>query len=67
MPIQRLFLALCAAEGYKIFGADVKDAYAHAPASGIKTYMSVDEAYSDWFREVLGKEVKKGSSHGSSQ
>ena len=30
-------------------------------ATGIKTYISVDDAYSKWAREVLKKEIPKGS------
>ena len=39
MPIQRLFLALCAA---------VQDAPAHAEASGVKTHMRADNARVKW-------------------
>ena len=60
MPIQRLFLAIAASEGYTVYGADVIDAYAHAAATGIKTCLTCDDAHREWACKALGKEVPKG-------
>ena len=57
-PVQRLFLALCAIHGFKIYGADVRDAFAHALAD-TTTYLAIDDAYIDWSKKVLGKTVTK--------
>ena len=56
-PIQRLFLGLCAHECLKIYGCDIKDAYAHSPAPMIDTYLTVDNAYSSWYREKFNKSI----------
>ena len=61
MSIQRLVLALCAAEYHQIHGADVQDACACAKASGVKTCMRANDACIEWTQEVLGKGIKKES------
>ena len=60
MPIQRLFLIPCVAEGHQVHVADVQDVCAHAKAHGIKTHMRADNACVEWAQEVLGKEIKRG-------
>ena len=49
LPIQRLFLGISAALNLIVYGADAIDAYAHSPASDAKTYLSVDNAYEEWW------------------
>ena len=61
MPIQRLSLALCAAEGCCVHGADVQDACAHDEACEIETHMQADDARVEWAWEVPGKDIKRGS------
>ena len=46
LPIQRLFLGMCAHSGLTIHGGDATDAYRHSPASN-NTYLSVDDAYAE--------------------
>ena len=61
MTIQQLFLALCAAEGHRMCGADVQCACAqHTKTHSVKTCMRADDALIKWAREVLGKEMRKG-------
>ena len=60
MPIQRLFLALCAAKGHPICGADVQDAHAHVKACGIETHIGADDAHMEWAREAPGKDIERG-------
>ena len=43
LPIQRMFLAICALKNLQIYGADVVDAYSHSPAEE-ETYLKVDNA-----------------------
>ena len=45
----RMFVALCALEGKTIFGADVSNAFAEAPASAQRYYMKVDDQFRDWW------------------
>ena len=52
LPVQRLFLGISAALNLTIYGGDATDAYAHALASDIPTYLQVDEAYEEWWNET---------------
>ena len=54
LPIQQLFLGMCADLGLIIYGGDATDAYAHLPAPN-DTYLSVDEAYSNWYKQKYNK------------
>ena len=50
-PIQRLFFALMSTlKGYKIYGGDAKDAFAHSPPPTIPTFVSIDDAYAEWYK-----------------
>ena len=59
LPIQRLFLALCAQQGLSIYGCDIIDAYAHTPAADTKSYLAVDQAYLDWYLKTEGKRINR--------
>ena len=49
-PMQRLFMGLSAENGLRIYGCDIRDAYAHTPAPHINTYLRVDDdACSNWY------------------
>ena len=52
LPVQSLFLGISAALNLTIYGGDATDAYAHASASEIPTYLKVDEAYEEWWNET---------------
>ena len=58
LPIQRLFLGLCATNNLKNYGADVVDAYSHSPAESV-TYLRVDDAYTDWYYSWFGKRIDR--------
>ncbi len=58
-PIQRLFMALAAALCYLIFGGDARDAYAHSPGSLIKTFLTIDDQYVEWYFERFGITLDK--------
>ena len=47
----RLFVALSVADNLVMYGADVKDAYAHSPGPTRPTFMRLDDAFIDWYRE----------------
>ena len=46
LPIQRLFLWMCANSGLTIYGGDATDAYAHSPAPN-DTYLIIDHVYAE--------------------
>ena len=50
-PIQRLFFALSALKGYRVYGGDAQDAFAHSPPPDQPTYVAIDDAYADWYEE----------------
>ena len=58
LPIQRLFLGICAHQNLAIYGADAQDAYAHEEADG-NTFLAIDDAYSDWYYNKYGKPVNR--------
>ena len=58
LPVQRLFMGLCADMGLTIYGGDATDAYAHSPAP-TDTYLAVDDAYADWYYKKNGEHISK--------
>ncbi|GAX10430.1 hypothetical protein FisN_21Lu161 [Fistulifera solaris] len=58
-PIQRMFIALAAALCYLIYKADAKDAYAHSPPPGVPTYVEIDDAYADWYKDRFGIDLDR--------
>ena len=56
--IQRLFLGMCAHSGLTIYGGDATDTYTHSPALN-DTYLSVDYAYAEWYKDVKGVQISK--------
>jgi hypothetical protein len=56
-PCMRLFFALASARGYYIRSADCTNAYMQAPAPSSQTYLTIDEAYSDWYEARFGKKL----------
>ena len=48
LPIQRIFFGMCANLGLVIYGGDWTNACAHSPSPN-HTYLSVDEAYCEWY------------------
>ena len=58
-PIQRLFLAIAASLNLKIYGGDAKDAYGHSPGPEIPTFMSIDDAYAEWYEEKYGEKIDR--------
>ena len=58
LPIQRLFLRMCANSGLTIYGGDAIDAYVHSHAPN-DTYFVVDNAYAEWYKDVKGIEISK--------
>ena len=48
LPVQSLFLGICANAGLTIYGDDATDAYIHSPAPN-DTYLQVDDVYMEWY------------------
>ena len=59
LPIQRLFVGLCAQKGLCMYGGDACDAYAHAPAPEMMTHLTIDDAYYEWYKEKTGKSLNR--------
>jgi Reverse transcriptase (RNA-dependent DNA polymerase) len=58
-PVQRLFFALAAREGYKVYGGDAQDAYAHSPPPETPTFVSIDDAYTDWYEHRFNRKLNR--------
>ena len=56
-PIQRLFFAIAASLNLKVYGGDAKDAFAHSPGPEMNTYLSIDDAYADWYEQKYNKPI----------
>jgi hypothetical protein len=54
-----LFLSLAANLNLKIYGGDAKDAYGHSPGPEIPTYMTIDDAYAEWYEHKFGKPINR--------
>jgi Reverse transcriptase (RNA-dependent DNA polymerase) len=48
-PCMRLFFGLCALSGMIIYGADATNAFANSPPPSVPTYVSIDDAYWEWY------------------
>ena len=44
-----MFFALATSLGYCIYGGDALDAFAHSPPPVVPTYVSIDDAYAEWY------------------
>jgi hypothetical protein len=58
-PIQRMFFALAASRGYRIYGGDAQDAYAHSPPPERPTFVSIDNAYAEWYEQKFKKKINR--------
>ena len=50
-PVQRLFFALAAINDHKVYGGDIKDAFAHSPGPDVPTFVRIDNQYSEWWSQ----------------
>ena len=58
LPVQRLFLGICADAGLKIYGGDATDTYARSPAPKIR-YLQVNDAYAEWYNNKFKDKINK--------
>jgi hypothetical protein len=58
-PIQRLFFALSAQLGNKCYGGDAQDAYAHSPPPETPTFVAIDNAYAEWYKERFNVDLDR--------
>ena len=49
---------MCVHSRLTLYGRDATDAYAHSPAPN-DTYLSVEDAYAEWYKDVKGVEISK--------
>jgi hypothetical protein len=47
----RLFFALAAARGQRVYITDATNAYANAPPPTFKSYLAIDDTYADWYHD----------------
>ena len=59
LPIQQLFLGLCAQKGLCMYGGDACDAYTHASAPKMMTHLTIDDAYFECYKEKTGKSLSR--------
>merc|ERR1712155_333372 len=52
------FLGIAADLGLTVYDDDETDAYAHSPAPS-DTYLAIDGAYADWYKDTFGKEINR--------
>ena len=53
-----MFLGICAHSGLTIYEVYATDAYVHSPVPN-DTYIAVDDAYSEKYKDVKGVEISK--------
>ena len=58
-PVQCLFFALVARENHRVHGGDAQDAYAHSPPPETPTFVSIDDAYADWYEHWFKKKLDR--------
>ena len=58
-PIQRMFFALAAHNNYKVYGGDAQDAYAHSPPPDTPTFVTVDDAYAEWYEHRFSQKLDR--------
>jgi transposase InsO family protein len=58
-PCMRMFFALCAVSGMSLYGADATNAFANSPPPSVPTYVMIDDAYWDWYKERFDKELDR--------
>jgi len=56
-PVQQLFFALATRENYRVYGGDAQDAYAHSLPPETPTFVSIDDAYADWYEHRFKKKL----------
>ena len=40
-----------------MYGGDARNTYAHAPTPEMMTHLTIDDAYSEWYKEKTGKSL----------
>jgi len=58
-PVHQLFFALTARENYQVYGGDAQDACAHSPPPETPAFVSIDDAYADWYEHRFKKKLDR--------
>ena len=56
---ETIFFSLAARYNKKVYGGDIKDVYAQSPGSNITTYMSFDDAYTEWYEHKFKSKLDR--------
>ena len=59
LPIQQIFIFLCAQKGLCMYGEDACDIYAHAPTPKVIAHLTIDDAYFVWYKKKTGKSLNQ--------
>ena len=54
-----LFYALCAALGLHVLSTDADNAYANSPPPDIPTFVRIDNAYAEWYKDKYGMDIDR--------
>ena len=57
MPVLRAFLGMSATLDLKLYSGDAKDAYAHSDPPDMRTYLSIDNAYTEWYEKKFQTKI----------
>jgi Reverse transcriptase (RNA-dependent DNA polymerase) len=58
-PCMRMFFALCATMDMIVYGADAANAFANSPPPSRPTFVNIDDAYWEWYKERHGIELDR--------
>ena len=56
-----MFLGMSATLEHKLYSGDAKDTHAHSDPPDTRTYLSVDNAYAEWYQNKFGRPVNPRS------
>ena len=62
-PAARLFWAIAAKQNLTVIGADVSNAFAEAPPPAAPTYVTIDDAFKDWWVNHKGRDPEALKPH----
>ena len=54
-----MFFALATSLGYRVYGGDALDAFAHSPPPDVPTFVSIDDAYAEWYKWKYQKKIDR--------
>ena len=58
LPLQQLFLGICANAGLTIYSGDATNIYVHSPSPN-DTYLQVEDMYAKWYNNKFKEKISK--------